>query len=157
MKADAIQKVRAQLGLGLDVRMACSKVASESGELKKRNVRRWWNNREAVEELALHDRHWKKRFYSSTEERRPFEEEEEALYLLFLDRRMNEGYPVDGAWLQHAMSLLVQLNKPNQSAEKQAKAARFGASPGWLDRFKKKYNIRSLARTNAHAQPIAQR
>ena len=66
---------------------------------------------------------------------------------MFIDRRMNEGYPVDGSWLQPTMRILVRLNRQED----------FGAKSGWLDRFKKAYKIRSLARTNQHSKTIAER
>lgn len=118
-------------------------------------VARWWKRREKIAE-ALDCKRVGVSVWGGGRPRQ-YPAEEEALLMAFLQRRVGDGFPVDGDWLKQAMLLLVTLNADQSDEEDLRKRANFQASNGWLLRFKAIYQIRSLARTNSHTSPVSDR
>ena len=125
---------------------ATKKVAEESGE-KVANLLSWVKKREKIKKACS-------KAFRSGDVRPPlFPKCEDQLYLDFLHRREIVGLRVGGKWLQVRMLELVhRMHPPNHS-----NVDKFKATDGWCSKWKKRYRVRSKARTKKQATPVAER
>ena len=70
---------------------------------------------------------------------RKYHEEEKALYMSFINKRSNIGFPIDHYWLRAEMkTILTHTRGPNHNAN---------LSKGWVSSFCSLYNISSQMKT----------
>jgi hypothetical protein len=78
-----------------------------------------------------------------------YPEEEDALYMAFINLRKNQGFPVDGYWLRAEMGNLLTLRYGSNHG--------FALSNGWLTGFLLRYEISDQLRTEKKYQSALER
>ena len=80
---------------------------------------------------------------------RPYHEEEEALFMSFVNKRKNVGYPIDHYWFRAEMaSILAHTRGPHHNIQ---------LSNGWLSSFTARYNITSQMKTEKKFKSAVER
>ena len=144
---DAIKKVECMVEKGVDLNMACLEVATVTFGMNKpsrketpvllekhvRSVQRWWGMRENLFNFALEMRPKKGAYRMGGKRPADHQEEEDFLYVAFRQDRL-KGLKRTDAWLREKMAAL--LERPNEPM-----------SSGWVDRFKKRYNVKMYMKT----------
>jgi hypothetical protein len=122
------------------------KIAEETGD-NLRNLRRWVEARQTIEKATS------KAFRSGAVRSALFPKCEDQLYLDFLHRREVVGLHVGGRWLRlRMMELVHRMHPPDHSG-----VATFNATDSWCTKWKKRYRVRSRARTKKQDTPVADR
>ena len=116
-------------------------------ECPRRNIKNWWKQREELAQAPGEG------FKVLTGRRgADYPLAEDATYILFYRERVLLGLPVDEEWLLHTMKR--QLEK--LEGWTRLETAEFGSN-GWLHRFKKRYGVADLVRTNDQPVPVFDR
>lgn len=80
---------------------------------------------------------------------RQYQLEEEVLYMSFINKRQNIGFPIDHFWLRSEMNtILTHTRGPNHGAK---------LSKGWLNSFTALYNISSQLKTEKKKKSALER
>ncbi len=113
-----------------------------------KNLSDWLNTRDEL--FRAQFRGWGHKRIIPNKSRVAFTHAEECLYMRFVWRRHAKGLKVTDNWLRINMLKILADDKPHNWFK-------FGASPGWLSGFKKRYRITWQMRTNKKHSSVLDR